>query len=312
MKFKDLLHRVKGIKGIYPLVPFPEKIRGYIALIRAFTCFGAFMSGLLFSIFAFRYYGQTVNWIQAIGAGLALALLQGAGQALNQSLPEEIEIDKINGKTYRPTVRGIIKPREARNFSAFLIISGLAIAAMMSYLFLMLACVISFFAVFYTYPPLRVKRFFILNNVHQGIARGFMPVISVWSIAGNLSSPVPYALGTVIAIWIVGAQSTKDFGDEEGDRRFNIRTLPVVLGFERALNFMSLVMCISLVLLTVFCSWGLLPVRLLLLGLLIIPSLLIVHGLRKGYKHRLLENNLSWAVYYVSLMLWYALPAVAI
>ncbi|MEO8349575.1 MAG: hypothetical protein ABI610_11735 [Acidobacteriota bacterium] len=49
----------------------------------------------------------------------------------------------------------------------------------------------------------------------------------------------PWAIGSVFALFLLGATSTKDFSDMEGDRAHRVITLPIRFGVERAAKMMA-------------------------------------------------------------------------
>lgn len=250
-------------------------------------------------------------WWQSIYVGLIMALLQGGGQALNQSVEEEIEIDVINGKTYRPTVEGVLSLKEGKIISTTLFAVACLMAGLTNLVFFTMCLIISFFAVAYTVPPFRVKKYFLLSNVWQGVARGLLPWLTVSTLFPNLGW-FPLWAGLPLMVWCFGAQATKDFGDETGDKRFGIKTFPAVLGREKAIKFMGLFMAAGFVTLNTFILLRLLPFRFLTLNLLIISTIFIVYGLRKGLKTERWENNPSWLAFYGSLGLYYLIPVVLV
>ena len=230
---------------------------------------------------------------------------------MNQSLAEEVEIDRLNGKTYRPTVDGRITLKQAQIASIILYLTGILLAFRLSPAYGLFSMLIAFFATGYTLPPLRMKRRFLLNNIWQGVARGMLPVVYV-SLAypEYLGLALPY--GLILAIWVTGNQASKDFGDEPGDRTFGIKTFPVVFGPEGALWLMGLINFYAFSTLNLFLLQRLLPPSFLWINLLAIPSILILYGLMRGLKFKYGENNMSWICFYGTLGLWYILPTLLV
>jgi len=301
-----------GILQRYPnLRKLSERIAAYSALCRPFTLLGAFLSGFSMDIMFSRLQYGYFSLFHAIQLGLTLAFLQAGGQAMNQSIAEEVEIDRLNGKTYRPTVDGRITLKQAQITSIFLYLAGIFLASQMSSAYGLFSILIAFFAAGYTLPPLRVKKRFLLNNVWQGVARGMLPVVYVaLAYPEYLSLALPY--GLVLAIWVTGNQTSKDFGDEVGDRTYGIKSLPVMLGPRKALVFMGVLTLCAFGLLNLLIYTRLLPSAFIWINLLSIPSTLILYGLMRGLKFKYAENNLSWTCFYGTLGLWYILPTLLI
>lgn len=301
-----------GILQKYPnLRRLSERVAAFSALCRPFTLLGAFLSGFCMDIAFSRMQDGSFDLFHAIPLGLTLAFLQAGGQTMNQSIAEEVEIDRLNGKNYRPTVDGRITLKQAQITSIFLYLAGILLAFSLSPAYGMFSMLIAFFAAGYTLPPLRVKKRFLLNNVWQGVARGMLPVVYV-SLAypEYLSLALPY--GLILAIWVTGNQASKDFGDETGDRTFEIKTFPVVFGSEGALGVMGVVNLYAFSALNVFLMLRLLPSSFFWINILIIPSTLILYGLVRGLRFKYAENNLSWVCFYGTLGLWYILPTLLI
>jgi 4-hydroxybenzoate polyprenyltransferase len=289
-----------------------ERIRGFFDLMRPFTILGGLTAGFFLTMLASKVYGVPFDFPLALFVGVILGLLQGASQTLNQSIQEELEIDKISGKAkYRPTGRGIISLNEGKIFATILYVAAIACAFFIQPLFGVFISIIAFFGVFYTLPPIRAKRFFLVSNVWQGIARGMLPIFSVFAIFGNPFTSLSVSLASVIGVWMVGAQASKDHGDDvKGDSRYGIQTFFVRLSENQGLYLMGVFMGTAFVLLAIFTSLNLLPPIFLLLLILVIPSVLILYFLKHNCVAHLLENDAGWVSMYLSLALWYILPAI--
>jgi len=301
-----------GILQRYPnLRRLSERIAAFSALCRPFTLLGAFLSAFCMDIAFSRMQTGSFNIFHAIPLGLTLAFLQAGGQVMNQSITEEVEIDRLNGKTYRPTVDGRITLRQAMFTSVLLYLSGILLAFRLSPAYGLFSMFITFFACGYTIPPLRMKKRFLLNNIWQGVARGMLPVVYV-SLAypEYLNLALPY--GFVLAIWVTANQTSKDFGDEVGDLAYGIKSLPVTLGPGRALIFMAVTTLFAFGLLNSFILVKLIPRAFIWINLLSLPSALILYGLIRGLKFDYGENNMSWICFYTTLGLWYILPTLLI
>jgi len=296
-----------GILQRYPnLRRLSCRVADFVALCRPFTLLGAFIAGFSLDI---AFSGSLTP--HAILVGFTLAFLQAGGQVMNQAIADEVAIDRLNEKVYRPTVDGRISLTEAKIVSLLLYGAGIWLAFNLSAAYGLFSLLITFFAVAYTVPPFRVKRFFLLSNIWQGIARGMLPAVYV-SLAypEYMSLAIPF--GVVLGVWVTGAQSTKDFGDERGDRAYGIKSLPVVLGWDAALILMSLLMFMAFCLLNLFIPLRLLPESFAWLNVLLIPSTVIIYGLAKGMKFKYGENNASWIAFYGTLSLFYILPTLLI
>ncbi|MHC1636488.1 MAG: UbiA family prenyltransferase, partial [Candidatus Methanospirareceae archaeon] len=291
-----------GIRYNYPNVPLPEKFKAFVALSRPLTVIGAFIVGFFFTYLAIFYYKTSAPAYLPFMVGTCLAILHVASQALNQSIKEEIEIDKIN-KPYRPIVKGLITPEEGKIYATCAYVASLLLGFVIGFYFFLWLLVIAFFSIFYTLPPLRVKRFFLVNNLWQGIARGLLPAVAIFSIFNPTPDIFAIAIGTVITIWLTGCQSSKDIADIEGDKKFGIKTLFTVLDIEKAKIVIASFIILSFTLLNIFIFvLNTIPLSMSLLNILLIPSFGVVKLLEKPSK--VTENNLAWPLMYATLALW--------
>ena len=306
--FRHILGKY-SVRQPYSMVRyFPIKIRAFIDMLRPMTALAAFVSGISIVHLYSAYYRIEFSIDDAFFAGMVLALLQGAGQAINQSTREEVEIDKINGKTYRPTVIGIISLKEGMIFSVSVAILAVSLGFYKNPVFGLCAFILAFFAFFYTVPPLRMKKRFLINNLWQGFSRGFLPWITVWSLSGRFDF-LPFALGIIVSIWLTGYQTTKDFQDISGDTKFGIKTIPVVMGIEKSRIFIAIMGLISFILLVLFIIFKIIPWQYITLFVLIIPSIIIIRELKTLKRSNIIENNSAWGIMYLTLGLFYILPA---
>lgn len=293
-----------GILEGYPRIRrFAGRLSDYIGLVRPFTLLGAWIAGFSLDILLSK---PMIDLFHAFLVGFTLAFLQAGGQTFNQSIREEVEIDKLNGKQYRPTVDGRISLKQAKITSFILLLAGISLAFSLNINYGIFSFLIAFFAVAYTAPPFRMKKYFFISNLWQGIARGMLPALYVASVYGY--GDLVFVYGICLALWVTGAQASKDFGDEKGDTEFGIQSFPVKLGRENALRLMGALMFTSFVCFPLFIMMGLLPFSFIALNILLIPSFLILYGLKKNIKLKYTENNLSWAFFYGTLGLFYIMP----
>jgi 4-hydroxybenzoate polyprenyltransferase len=87
----------------------------------------------------------------------------------------------------------------------------------------------------YSAPTLgRTKRHGWGANITIALARGELLKVAGWAFIAPATIAEPWYLGGVFFLFLLGATSTKDFSDVEGDRRGGCMTLPVVYGMRKA------------------------------------------------------------------------------
>lgn len=169
-----------------------------------------------------------------VGALMA-AVLNSASNALNQIY--DLEIDRIN-KPKRPLPSGRLTLRQAWVFTWI----NYAVAWCLAWLvapggrhecfwIVLIATVITFL---YSAPPFRTKRLGIWANVTIAIPRGVLLKVAGWSAVKTAVGVEPWYIGAIFGLFLLGASTTKDFADIEGDRRGGCMTLPIQYGVTRA------------------------------------------------------------------------------
>ena len=170
----------------------------------------------------------------AIGALMAMVLNAG-NNALNQIY--DLEIDRVN-KPQRPLTSGRLSMRDAWIFTWFTYVLALVLAWLVSpggrheCFWIVVAATI--FTFVYSCPPLRTKQRGIWANVTIAIPRGVLLKVAGWSCVKTIWGVEPWFIGAIFGLFLLGASTTKDFADMEGDARGGCRTLPILYGVRRA------------------------------------------------------------------------------
>jgi 4-hydroxybenzoate polyprenyltransferase len=171
----------------------------------------------------------------ALAAGSAAAAV-GASNAWNQAF--DADLDRVN-KPHRPIPAGRATPAQAIVLGDVLALVSLGLGAAVSPGFIACVAVGILGTWIYSAPPLRTKRHPVFANVTIAIPRGLLVPVAGWSVLASPGDPEPWGLGVVLALFVLGAAGTKDFADVEGDRAHGCRTLPVLLGPERAARWIA-------------------------------------------------------------------------
>ncbi|MDP2217182.1 MAG: UbiA family prenyltransferase [Methanolobus sp.] len=282
-----------GIKKKYPVLQkiFGDKFTSWVLLVRPATLLAPLLAGLFGVLAAVSFDAITAEHIKtAIYAGITLAAAQATGQVINQSA--DSELDKL-AKPYRAIPRGAVSKDEAMGIAWLLAIFAIGRAFITGMGFGLIVLILIFFSVFYSlspFSPRRVNPF--LNIAWVSVSRGFLPVIAVFSIYGDINHAWVYAIFAFL--YCLAYQGSKDIPDIDADRNFNIKTIPNtygVKGFTKYAAAVSMLMYIY--------AFAYAPVMLLLVPL----TILFFEGLEK--ENTRFENNRSWLVFYAGLGLIY-------
>jgi 4-hydroxybenzoate polyprenyltransferase len=197
----------------------------------------------------------TLSVLATVALGsLCASLLNAANNSLNQI--HDLEIDRIN-KPNRPLVTGEIPLRKAWIvtwiwYALGIIPTWLVVVhpytTFTEKLFAPLAyheCFFIYVAAFvftfiYSDPRFgRTKRNGTLANLTIAIPRGMLLKVAGWSMVAHIYSTEPWFIGAIFMLFLIGAASTKDFSDMEGDRAGNCITWPIRYGVKKAAWIMT-------------------------------------------------------------------------
>jgi 4-hydroxybenzoate polyprenyltransferase len=238
-----------------------------------------------------------------IGLTMA-AVLNAASNALNQIY--DLEIDRVN-KPRRPLPSGRMSIAEAWLFTA----GGYAVALLLAWLvapggrrecfWIVVAATLMTFV--YSMPPFRTKRLGIWANVTIAIPRGVLLKVAGWSAVKTVAGIEPWFIGGIFGLFLLGASTTKDFADMEGDARGGCRTLPIIYGVRRAAWMISPSFVVPFVMIAAGVFAGILTGNPILLYTL--SAVMTFYGiyvcylmLRRPEDLAVEENHVSWAHMY--------------
>lgn len=283
-------------------------VRALIDFARPFTlaapALGVFSGGLTAIGAAPREsWHAALIWLPLLGAVVA-ALLNAASNGLNQIF--DLEIDRVN-KPRRPLPSGRLSMKAAWTFTmaTFVLAWGLAwfVAPDGRREFFWLVVAATLITTLYSVPPFRTKRFGIWANLTIAIPRGVLLKVAGWTTVKTMMGAEPWYIGSIFGLFLLGATTTKDFADMEGDRRGDCRTLPIVFGVQRAAWMISPSFVVPFLLINIGGWTGTLTGNFWLLQLL--GATMTTYGLyvcylmlRRPDELAIDENHVSWAHMY--------------
>jgi 4-hydroxybenzoate polyprenyltransferase len=237
--------------------------------------------------------------------GLTMAAVLNAGSnALNQIY--DLEIDRVN-KPKRPLPSGRLSLHDAWVFTWVAYAVALVLAWLVEpgarhecFWIVVVATIITFL---YSVPPFRTKRLGIWANVTIAIPRGVLLKVAGWSAVKTVFGAEPWYIGAIFGLFLLGASTTKDFADMEGDARGGCRTLPIIYGVTRAAWMISPSFVIPFLMISAGAWAGILTGNFILLQIL--SAVMTAYGiyvcylmLRRPEELAVEENHVSWAHMY--------------
>ena len=245
-------------------------MKHYIALARPFTLLPPLLGIISGAVCAFgsahnpdpaRALSSSVLMTVVLGS-LCASFLNAASNAINQIY--DLEIDRVN-KPSRPLVTGALSIRQAWIFTFWMYVLAIiptwwvvvypyttwaakfhAPLRVHECFFIYIAGML--FTFIYSAPAFgRTKKHPILANVTIAIPRGCLLKVAGWTMVAYAFAPLPklfassepWFIGGIFMLFLIGAASTKDFSDIEGDRAGGCRTLPIAYGPRRATHIMA-------------------------------------------------------------------------
>jgi 4-hydroxybenzoate polyprenyltransferase len=237
-------------------------VKRWIRLARPFTLLPPLVGIVSGAICAFGSAhnpdpARRVTWavVLTVAVGsLCASAMNAASNIVNQIA--DLEIDRKN-KPDRPLVTGEVAMGPA--WAAAAVLYVLAIAPtwfVVPYPYVTLAerasaplpfhaaffiyCIGALATFVYSFPAFgRSKRHWFWANFTIAVTRGGLLKVAGWSFVAPVLSGEPWSIGGVFALFLLGATSTKDFSDMEGDRAHGCITLPVRFGVARAARIMA-------------------------------------------------------------------------
>jgi len=237
-------------------------MRRYLRLARPFTLLPPLVGIVSGAVCAFgsahnpdperRVTGAVVLTV-AIGS-LCASAMNAASNIVNQIA--DLEIDRKN-KPERPLVTGEIAIPRAWAVAAGLYVLAIVptwlvvpyphetLAARLTAplhlhaaFFIYLVGALATFV--YSFPAFgRSKRHWFWANFTIAVTRGGLLKVAGWSFVASVLWGEAWAIGGIFALFLLGATSTKDFSDMEGDRAHGCITLPIRFGVARAAKMMA-------------------------------------------------------------------------
>jgi len=161
-------------------------------------------------------------------AVLAAGVLNAASNGINQIC--DFENDRVN-KPHRPLPSGQMTWRQAWIFVAITYFLALAMVASINWQIFAIYILAALATLAYSVPPVRLKKSTWGSNIIISLIRGGLLKVAGWAaVATVLHSVEPWYIGSIYVVFLLGATTTKDFADIEGDRAAGCITLPVRYG----------------------------------------------------------------------------------
>jgi len=242
--------------------------------------------------------------LNIVFGSLMAAFLNAASNGINQVY--DLELDRVN-KPKRAIPSGRMSVPEAKWLSLVLYVVSLAFALAVNLQCFAIAAVAALLTVVYSVPPMRTKRWGWAANLTIAVPRGLLLKVCGWSAARSIWHEESWYVGSVFFFFLLGAASTKDFADMEGDHRGGCITLPIKYGVRKAAYIIAPSFVVPFLLMPLGAATGWLtgnPVLLTIFGLGLAAWGVYVDYLILRHPEELAatENHPSWTHMYLMMM----------
>jgi chlorophyll synthase len=243
--------------------------------------------------------------VVAAGVVLAGPLVCGMSQAVNDWYDRHV--DAIN-EPHRPIPSGRMPGRWGLYVALAWTVLSLLVAALLGGWVLAAALVGVALAWAYSAPPLRLKQNGWGGNAAVAACYEGLPWFTGAALmAGALPDARIIALAALYSLGAHGIMTLNDFKSVAGDQETGVRSLPVILGVERAARLACIVMAVpQAVVIALLVAWGQ-PIHAGIVGLLLLVQLLLMARLLRRPRDLAPWYNATGTTLYVLGMLVAAL-----
>jgi 4-hydroxybenzoate polyprenyltransferase len=290
-----------------------SKLKLYAEFARPFTLLPPALGVLSGAVTAWGagHAKPPVTWglaVPVLYGTLMAAALNAASNAINQIY--DLNIDRVN-KPKRPLPSGTMTMAEAWGFTGVSFVVAWVLAWLAApegrrecFWIVMFTSVLVWA---YSAPPFRTKRHGLWANITIAIPRGLLLKVAGWSTVKTIFGAEPWYIGAVFGLFVLGASSTKDFADIEGDSADGCQTLPILYGVKNAAWMIAPFFVVPFFLIPIGVWRGILtgnPALLLVLGpaLILYGTYTVYLLVRRPEELAATENHPSWTHMYRMMM----------
>ncbi|MEN9513438.1 MAG: chlorophyll synthase ChlG [Burkholderiaceae bacterium] len=244
------------------------------------------------------------RWLVII-AGIVLAgpLVCATSQAVNDWFDRHV--DAVN-EPQRPIPSGRLPGRSGLYIAIAWTVLSLAIAPLLGPWGFGAAAIGLVLAWAYSAPPLRLKRNGWWGNTAVAVCYEGLPWITGATVlaAGALPDSSSLTLALLYSLGAHGIMTLNDFKSVEGDRQWNIASLPVQLGVNRAARLACIVMALpQMVVIGLIYYWGQSFHALAIAVLLLAQFLLMQKLLRNPHQRAAWYNATGTSLYVLGMLI---------
>jgi 4-hydroxybenzoate polyprenyltransferase len=206
-------------------------LKNYLSLIKFSHTIFALPFALIGFCLAIGQEGHDFSWIKLIGVLLCMIFARSAAMAFNRYIDKDIDTANPRTAIVREIPNGSIKAKSALLF----VVLNSVLFAGASYLLNTLCFMLSPLALIVILGYSYTKRFTALCHLILGLGLSLSPIGAYLAVTAQFDI-LPVLFSLVVLFWVSGFDIIYALQDESFDKKFQLHSIPVLLGKEKALR----------------------------------------------------------------------------
>lgn len=238
-----------------------ERIKGYVSLTRPGTLVAPAAAGFLLPLAALAHFDRLGEfWAYAPWIASSMFVLAGCNLASNIGNQISDTVEDAISHPNRPIVSGAVDRESAIGVMGIAYGIALVLGFTISYTYGLLVALILLCAWLYSFQPFRLKKILHLNQIAIASPRGGLGVLAAWSVIASPLDPFILFFALAVAVFVFGANSTKDFSDAEGDKKAGVRNWVTIYGEKQTCYLITVFSWLSVIILFAGELYGVYPI----------------------------------------------------
>lgn len=206
-------------------------LKNYLSLIKFSHTIFALPFALIGFCLAIGQEGHDFSWIKLIGVLLCMIFARSAAMAFNRYIDKDIDAANPRTAIVREIPNGSIKAKSALLFVVLNSVLFAGAAYLLNTLCFILSPVALMVILGYSYT----KRFTALCHLILGLGLSLSPIGAYLAVTAQFDI-LPVLFSLVVLFWVSGFDIIYALQDESFDKKFQLHSIPVLLGKEKALR----------------------------------------------------------------------------
>ncbi len=206
-------------------------LKNYLSLIKFSHTIFALPFALIGFCLAIGQEGHDFSWIKLIGVLLCMVFARSAAMAFNRYIDKDIDTANPRTAIVREIPNGSIKAKSALLFVVLNSVLFAGASFLLNTLCFMLSPIALMVILGYSYT----KRFTALCHLILGLGLSLSPIGAYLAVTAQFDI-LPVLFSLVVLFWVSGFDIIYALQDESFDKKFQLHSIPVLLGKEKALR----------------------------------------------------------------------------